>query len=344
MNKQLNVLVTGGLGYIGSHTVVELISVGYNVVIIDNLSNSRIEILDQIEKITKVKPIFYKGDLKDLSTINKVFSEQNIHAIIHFAAHLLVDESVEKPLKYYKNNLIGLINLLETAKQNNCNHFLFSSSCTVYGNPKTLPVTEKEEIKKALSPYGSTKIMGEQILEDCVKSSWELAAITLRYFNPVGAHDSGLIGELTNGKPKHLFPIITDCFINNKQLKVYGDDYKTPDGSAVRDYIHVVDLAEAHVKAIDKLLKIDESQYKAYNIGTGKGLSVLEIINTFNETLGSKINYTIQNRRAGDVSEIWADATLAKEELNWVAKKNLTDMVESSFKWAENEKKLYQNG
>ena len=333
MSKKKNILVTGGLGYIGSHTVVELIGQGYEVTIIDNLVNSRIEILDQIEKITKVKPIFHKLDLLDFDGLNKLFQSSKFDAVIHFAAHLLVDESVSNPLKYYRNNLLSLINLLEIMELHRIKNIIFSSSCTVYGNPEKFPVSENTSIGKASSPYGSTKIMGEQIIEDTVKASSNLNGILLRYFNPVGAHESGLIGELTIGNPKHLFPILGKAFRENKSFKVFGNDYNTGDGTAVRDYIHVVDLANAHASALEKMLSTDANELKSYNISTGKGLSVLQIINEFNKESKQNIDVIFEKRRAGDVEKIWAEPTLAKKELGWEPQYALNDMVSSALKW-----------
>ena len=334
------ILITGGTGYIGSHTAVELISAGYEVVIVDNLSNSQIEVLDGIQKITGIKPEFHKIDLSDeQETINFFNENKNIDVIIHFAAYKAVGESVEKPILYYKNNLNSLMNILQGMKNHDINNLIFSSSCTVYGQPDKLPVTEQSPIKKADSPYGNTKQIAEEIIFDTLKTSDKLKSIALRYFNPIGAHKSAFIGELPIGVPNNLIPFVTQTVAGKrKQLSVFGNDYNTPDGTAIRDYIHVVDLAQAHLVATERLLKNNnKSNFETFNIGTGTGNSVLEIINTFEEVTGQKINYKITPRRAGDIEKVWADTSFANKELGWKAKLSLGDALLSAWNW---EKKL----
>ncbi|MBW6537188.1 MAG: UDP-glucose 4-epimerase GalE, partial [Mariniphaga sp.] len=324
MSKKI--LVTGGTGYIGSHTVVELQESGYEVVVVDNLSNSSIDVLDNIEKITGIKPKFENFDLAD-SVKTDVFFQQNsgIEAIIHFAASKAVGESVEKPLHYYRNNLFSIVNLLECQIKYGVRHMVFSSSCTVYGQPDKLPVTENTPRKNAESPYGNTKRISEDILHDTIAANPKLCGIALRYFNPVGAHPSSLIGELPLGVPQNLVPFITQTAAGiREELKVFGDDYNTPDGSAIRDYIHVVDLAKAHVVAIERLLhEKNKKSYEVFNLGTGTGVSVLEMVKGFEKVTGVKLNYKIVGRRAGDVEKIWADTSFANEELGWKAEKSL---------------------
>ena len=339
------VLVTGGTGYIGSHTVVELQESGYEVVIVDNLSNSGIEVLDNIEKITGVKPEFEKFDLADRELTEDFFRRKGkIDAIIHFAASKAVGESVEKPLLYYRNNLVSLMNLLECQRKSNVPNIVFSSSCTVYGQPDVLPVTEETPRKEAESPYGNTKRVNEDILRDTVIASPELKAIALRYFNPVGAHQSALIGELPVGIPNNLVPFITQTAAGLRgELKVFGDDYDTPDGSAIRDYIHVVDLAKAHVLAIERLLKgKNRAGYEVFNLGTGNGYSVLEMVKGFEEVTGMKLNYKIVDRRAGDIEKIWAETSLANEELGWKAEKGLKEMLLTAWNWEKNVRGINQ--
>jgi UDP-glucose 4-epimerase len=335
MHNKKTILVTGGLGYIGSHTVVELIENGYEVLIIDDLSNSRRDVLSNIKKITGVEPLFYCLSLLEKNKVSDVFENHNIDAVIHFAAHLFVGESVEKPLKYYTNNLVSLLNLLEIMKISSVKNLVFSSSCTVYGEPDLLPISEKSPIKEASSPYGTTKVMGEKIIKDICELEQNTNAIALRYFNPVGAHDSALIGEFPKGTPKHLFPIISKVLKGQThELKVFGDDYNTKDGTAVRDYIHVVDLAKAHIKALERLeSKKMIKKFESFNIGTGTGYSVLEIVNSFEEVTKQKIKYSIVERREGDIAEIWADSLLAKEQLGWESTKTLKDMISSAFNW-----------
>jgi UDP-glucose 4-epimerase len=329
------VLVTGGLGFIGSHTAVELINAGYEVVIVDNLANSEQFILDRIEQITGTKPKFYPWDLCDLDAVKQMFSEQNdIGVVIHFAAYKAVGESVKLPLKYFNNNLLSLLNILEVMQQTGCSNMVFSSSATVYGQPDNLPVVEEAEFKKALSAYGSTKQMGEDILEK-VSAASDIKTIALRYFNPVGAHPSSLIGELPRGVPNNLMPYITQAAIGKlKELVVYGKDYNTPDGTAVRDYIHVVDLAKAHVKACDYLLNEQNKEaFEVFNIGTGNGNSVLEVIQTFERVNDVKLPYRIGERRGGDAEKNYADATKANTALGWKAELGLEDMVRDAWNW-----------
>ena len=340
------VVVTGGTGFIGSHTTVELMEAGYEVLIIDDLSNSRIEVLEGIEMITGRKPMFEKFDLCDRGKVMDCFKNHpGIEAIIHFAAHKAVPESVDKPLMYYENNLLSLINLLEAMKEYGVKYMVFSSSCTVYGQPDTLPVTETSPIKKATSPYGNTKQIAEEIIQDVVSAGDPVEAILLRYFNPIGAHPSAHIGELPIGIPLNLVPFITQTAIGiREELKVFGDDYKTPDGSAIRDYINVVDLSRAHVVSIERLLAgKNKSALEKFNLGTGKGLSVLEIINTFEKATGVKINYRIVGRREGDIEQVYADTNLANNELGWKAAIPLEDTLRSAWKWEQHIRQI-QNG
>ncbi len=334
------VIITGGTGYIGSHTAVEFIEAGYKVVIVDNLSNSSIEILEGIEEITGVKPGFYKIDLTD-EKLTKDFFEENKEAdvVVHFAAYKAVGESVQNPLMYYKNNLFSLVNVLAEMQNNKISNLIFSSSCTVYGDPEELPVTEKSPIQKANSPYGNTKQIAEEIILDTIKSDKILKAIALRYFNPIGAHKSALIGELPIGVPNNLVPYITQTVVGKReQLSVFGNDYNTPDGTPIRDYIHVVDLAKAHLVAAERLLKSkNKTGFEAFNIGTGRGNSVLEIINTFEKSTGKKVKYKIEKRRAGDIEKIWADISLANKELGWKHELSLEEALRSAWEW---EKKL----
>lgn len=326
------ILVTGGTGYIGSHTVVELHNAGYEVIIVDNLSNSNIKILDQLEKITGKRFEFVELDLQD-STAVDAFAKQNqdLAGIIHFAAYKAVGESVEQPLKYYRNNFYSLINLLTAYPTAN---LVFSSSCTVYGQPDTLPVTEDSPVKKAESPYGNTKQIAEEILVETAKVTPGLNVIALRYFNPVGAHKTALIGELPNGVPQNLIPFITQSAIGKRgPIQVFGNDYDTPDGSAVRDYIHVVDLAKAHVAAVKRLEDGKVDSYDVFNLGTGKGSSVLEIINAFEQSTGEKLNYKIAPRREGDVEKTYGDVTKSKNVLNWQTELDLNEMMRSAWEW-----------
>ena len=329
------VLVTGGLGYIGSHTVVELQNAGFEVVIIDNLSNSSMEVLDRIIEITEKIPLFEKIDLRQKSKVIQFFEKhQDISGIIHFAASKAVGESVENPLLYYENNLSTLIYLLQACNNYTIENFIFSSSCTVYGEPDKLPIDESAPIKKATSPYGNTKQISEEILNDSCKVS-NLKSIALRYFNPIGAHDSSKIGELPLGIPQNLVPFITQTAAGLRdQLSVFGDDYPTKDGSCIRDYIHVVDLAKAHVVALQRLLKNRNSnQFETFNIGTGKGSSVLEVVNAFEKITQQKLNYKIVDRRVGDVISVYADTKKANEVLGWKAENSMEDSLLSSWNW-----------
>jgi len=334
------ILVTGGTGYIGSHTAVELINEGFDVVIVDNLSNSTVDSLDGIEKITGVRPPFEQFDLCDKPLVESFFAKYpRLKAIIHFAAFKAVGESVEEPLMYYRNNLISLINLLECMEQFKVPSIVFSSSCTVYGQPKELPVTENAPILPAESPYGNTKQICEEILRDSVRAKPALKVISLRYFNPIGAHPTALIGELPRGIPNNLVPFVTQTAAGLRgELMVFGDDYPTPDGSAVRDYINVTDLAKAHVKAISRLLHPDnKAGIEFFNLGTGRGTSVLEVVKTFEKVTGVRVNYKIVGRRAGDIVSVWADTTKANKVLGWKAGISLGDTLLSAWKW---EKKL----
>ncbi len=339
------VLVTGGTGYIGSHTVVELQNNGFEVVIIDNLSNSNKDVLERIQKITGKRPIFENFDLCDAKKTNDFFKKHaDIKAVIHFAAYKAVGESVLKPLKYYHNNLVSLVNLLQAMQENNVSNFVFSSSCTVYGQPDELPVTEQSPIKEANSPYGDTKQISERIIRDTTRANKSFKAIALRYFNPIGAHESALIGELPLGVPNNLIPLITQTTIGvRKQLSVFGDDYNTPDGTCIRDYIHVVDLAKAHIIAIKRLLHNGKRNYEYFNIGTGRGNSVLEVINTFEKVSEQKLNYKIANRREGDVEQVFADTKYANSELGWKAEKTLDDALLSAWNWEKYYKKNLYN-
>lgn len=337
------VLVTGGLGYIGSHTVVELLNRNYEVVIVDNLSNSRIEILDGIEKITGKKPLLEIFDLcQSADTDNFISKHSDIQAIIHFAAFKSVGESVANPLKYYKNNLLSLIHLLEGMVKYNIKNIVYSSSCAVYGQPQVLPANENAPAQKALSPYGNTKQIAEEILQESILSYNNLACISLRYFNPAGAHPSSLIGELPLGEPDNLVPYITQTAAGIRdELKIFGNDYNTPDGSCIRDYLDVVDLAKAHIFAIERLLTLkNKKPFEVFNLGTGKGISVLELIKTFEKVTGKKINYVISDRRPGDVEKVWADPFLANKELGWKAEIVLEETLLSAWNW---EKKYRAN-
>ncbi len=330
------ILVTGGTGYIGSHTVVELQNNGYEVVIVDNLSNSNADVVDNIEKVSGIRPAFIELDCLDYAGLDKVFTEyKGIEAIIHFAASKAVGESVEKPLLYYRNNLVSLINLLELMPKHGVKGIVFSSSCTVYGQPDVLPVTEKAPIKTAESPYGNTKQINEEIVQDTIASGSPIQAILLRYFNPIGAHPTALLGELPNGVPQNLVPYITQTAIGiRKELSVFGDDYDTPDGSCIRDFINVVDLAKAHVVAINRILEDKQkAKVEVFNIGTGRGLSVLELIQAFEKSTGVKLNYKIVGRRAGDIEKVWANPDFANNELGWKAESSIEDTIASAWNW-----------
>lgn len=330
----MSVLITGGTGYIGSHTVVEFLNNDYDVIIMDNLSNSKKEALNRIEKITGKKPKFYEVDLLDKEGMKKIFQENKIDSVIHFAGLKAVGESVEKPILYYKNNITGTINLLEIMKEQDVKKIVFSSSATVYGNSTDVPFKEDTPLS-ATNPYGRTKLMIEEILRDIYVSdnSWGIAL--LRYFNPIGAHESGLIGEDPNGKPNNLMPYITQVAIGKRdKLSVFGDDYDTPDGTGVRDYIHVVDLAKGHLKALEKIMK--ENIAEAYNLGTGKGYSVLDLVKTFQKVNEVEIPYEITDRRPGDIAICYADPEKAKKELNWKAEKGIEEMCRDSWNWQKN--------
>ena len=328
------ILVTGGLGFIGSHTVVELANAGFEPIIIDDLSNSNPKILDQLTKIIGFTPVFYKLDLCDEQGVKDFAAEQpDIAGIIHFAAFKAVGESVEKPLKYYRNNFYSLFNILNAYDGKPVN-LVFSSSCTVYGQPDVLPVTENAPVKPAESPYGNTKQIAEEVLKDVIAAGSKFKIISLRYFNPVGAHESALIGELPIGVPQNLVPFITQTAIGKREkITVFGNDYDTPDGSCLRDYIHVVDLAKAHVAAF-KLMATDEfTGYDVFNIGTGNGSSVLQIINAFEQSTGIKLNYQIGPRRAGDVEKVWGEVTKSKEKLKWQTELDINTMMQSAWEW-----------
>lgn len=340
------ILVTGGTGFIGSHTAVELIEAGYDVVIVDDLSNSNIKVLDGIRAITGVAPAFEQVDLKDKDATENVFKKYpNIDGIIHFAASKAVGESVEKPLLYYRNNIISLVNLLELMPQYNVKGIIFSSSCTVYGQPlpENLPVTEEAPHQKATSPYGNTKEVNEQIIYDYIHSGAPLKSIILRYFNPIGAHPSALIGELPNGVPNNLIPFVTQTAMRiRKELTIFGNDYNTADGTCIRDYIYVVDLAKAHVAAMRRVLDQEDSPAIDYfNIGTGNGNSTLEIVNTFERATGVKVNWKFGPRREGDIEKIWGDCTKANKVLGWKAESPLDDVLASAWKWQQ---KLREDG
>ena len=340
------ILVTGGMGFIGSHTAVELIEAGYDVVIVDDLSNSNIKVLDGIRAITGVAPAFEQVDLKDKDATENVFKKYpNIDGIIHFAASKAVGESVEKPLLYYRNNIISLVNLLELMPQYNVKGIIFSSSCTVYGQPlpENLPVTEEAPHQKATSPYGNTKEVNEQIIYDYIHSGAPLKSIILRYFNPIGAHPSALIGELPNGVPNNLIPFVTQTAMGiRKELTIFGNDYNTADGTCIRDYIYVVDLAKAHVAAMRRVLDQEDSPAIDYfNIGTGNGNSTLEIVNTFERATGVKVNWKFGPRREGDIEKIWGDCTKANKVLGWKAESSLDDVLASAWKWQQ---KLREDG
>lgn len=331
----MKILVTGGTGYIGSHTVVELQQKGHEVVIVDDLSNSLIEVLDNITKITGIRPEFEQFDLADRAHTSSFFARnKEIQAIIHFAAFKAVGESVEIPLKYYRNNLVSLMNILEGMQANGIENLVFSSSCTVYGQPDDLPVREESPVVPAMSPYGNTKQISEEIINDFCKVN-QVNGILLRYFNPIGAHDSALIGELPIGVPNSLMPYITQTAIGKRPfLRVWGNDYNTPDGTAIRDYLHVVDLAKAHVVAVERMVeKWMKKKVEVFNLGTGNGYSVMEVIQSFERTSGVKLNYEIKERRPGDVEQVWADTTFANTELGWKAGMSLDEMTRSAWNW-----------
>lgn len=330
------ILVTGGLGFIGSHTVVTLIEQGYEVVIIDNLSNTSLDVLGGITKITEKTPEFENIDLRDKFLVKEFFEKYpDIEGVIHFAASKAVGESVENPLLYYENNLCSLVYLLQQLSEKQKSSFIFSSSCTVYGQADALPIKEDAPIKKAMSPYGNTKQIGEEIIQDTCKVHKNFKAISLRYFNPIGAHSSSEIGELPIGTPQNLVPFITQTAIGKREkLSVFGNDYPTQDGTCIRDYIHVMDLANAHVVALERLLNnSSENNYDVFNLGTGQGNSVLEVINTFEKSTGKKLPYKIADRREGDIIAAYADTNKANTVLNWKAEHSLDDALKSAWKW-----------
>lgn len=344
--QENRVLVTGGLGYIGSHTVVELIEAGFDVLIVDNLSNTNIDVLDGIERITEVKPVYENIDCTDFVAMDKFMTKYpGIKAIIHFAASKAVGESVEQPLKYYRNNLTSLVNVLELMPIHKIQNIVFSSSCTVYGQPDRLPVDETAPIKPALSPYGSTKQMAETIIRDACKANPELHAILLRYFNPIGAHPSALIGELPNGVPNNLLPYVAQTAAGiRKKLRIFGNDYNTPDGSCIRDYINVVDLAKAHIAAMRRMTDADDfTSVETYNLGTGRGMSVIELVEMFERVNNIKVPHEIAPRREGDIEQVWADPALANRELGWRTEVSMEETLKSVWRWQLHLADLTQN-
>ena len=335
------ILVTGGAGYIGSHTVVELQQKGFETVIADDLSNSSAEVIDRIVRITGIRPAFEQIHLKDAGKVRELFDRYPIAATIHFAASKAVGESVQKPLLYYRNNLVSLLNILECLRQQG-GVLVFSSSCTVYGQPEHPPVRETDPIQPAESPYGNTKQIGEEIVRDAVKAYPQVQAVLLRYFNPIGAHPSALIGELPRGVPQNLLPYITQTAAGIREcLSVFGNDYHTPDGTCIRDYLHVVDLAQAHVKAVDRLLNGQNNEpCEVFNLGTGHGYSVLEVIRSFEKVTGIRVNYRFAARREGDIEQIWADPSRAEQVLGWKAKRSLDEMTLSAWHWQQSLKQF----
>ena len=333
------ILVTGGLGFIGSHTVVELQNAGFEVIIIDDLSNTRISVLDKITEITRKKPDYYNIDLRVKNDVKNFFNKNKIDGIIHFAAFKAVGESMQKPLEYYENNIGSLVYILQEMRDRNIDNFIFSSSCTVYGQADELPITENAPVKTAESTYGNTKQIGEEIIKESCKA-YNMNAIALRYFNPIGAHESIKIGELPLGVPQNLIPFVTQTAAGiRKELSVFGDDYPTKDGTAVRDYIHVVDLAKAHIAALQRLIeKKNETNFEFYNVGTGTGSSVLEVIKAFEKASGKPLNYKIVGRREGDITAAYADTTIANEKLNWKTEKGLDEALASAWKWQLSQK------
>ena len=336
------ILVTGGAGYIGSHTCVELINAGYDVVVIDNLANSSEKSLDRVAALTGTKPVFYKGDILDRTVLQQIFDENQIESVIHFAGLKAVGESVSKPWEYYNNNIAGTLTLVDVMRQNGCKNIIFSSSATVYGDPAQIPITEECPKGQCTNPYGWTKSMLEQILTDIQKADKEWNVILLRYFNPIGAHQSGTMGENPNGIPNNLMPYITQVAVGKlAQLGVFGDDYDTPDGTGVRDYIHVVDLASGHVAAVKKLQ--ENVGLGIYNLGTGHGYSVLDIVKNFEAANDVKIPYVIKARRPGDIATCYCDPTKAKEELGWTAKYGIREMCADSWRWQKNNPNGYES-
>lgn len=342
----MNILVTGGLGFIGSHTVVALVEEGFTPILVDNLSNSELFIKDRIEQIIKQKVTFYQADCNDYAAMEKIFQKHTIEGVIHFAAYKAVGESVAEPLKYYENNLFSLINLLKIMQKFSVQKLVFSSSCTVYGQTEKLPVDENNAVLPAFSPYGNTKQIGEEILQDVVRSQANLQIISLRYFNPIGAHPSALIGELPRGVPNNLVPYITQTAIGKRPfLNVFGKDYPTPDGTCIRDFIHVCDLAEAHVKALQFLQNQKGSFIDFINVGTGTGNSVLEVIQTFEQVSGKTLPYQFAPRRSGDVTAIYADARKAEKILGWKAQRSLADALADAWRWEQAiHKQTQENG
>lgn len=338
----MRILVTGGAGFIGSHTCVELLESGYDVVVLDNLCNSSEKSLERVEQITGKKVTFYKADILDREALNQIFDKEKIDAVIHFAGLKAVGESVQKPLEYYQNNISGTLILTDVMRNHGVKNIIFSSSATVYGNPQFIPITEECPKGTCTNPYGWTKSMLEQILTDIQYADKEWNVILLRYFNPIGAHKSGLMGENPNGIPNNLMPYITQVAVGKlKELGVFGNDYDTPDGTGVRDYIHVVDLAIGHVKALKKIK--EKAGLCVYNLGTGVGYSVLDIVKNFEEATGVKVPYQIKERRAGDIAACYADATKAKEELGWVAERGIKEMCEDSWRWQSNNPNGYND-
>lgn len=338
----MSILVTGGVGFIGSHTVVELQNAGYDVVVLDNLCNANPKVLDRIEAITGKKVPFYQADIRDREALNEIFDKESIDSVIHFAGLKAVGESVQKPLEYYDNNISGTLVLVDVMRQHGCKNIIFSSSATVYGDPAFVPITEECPKGVCTNPYGWTKSMLEQILSDIQKADNEWNVVLLRYFNPIGAHKSGTIGENPNGIPNNLMPYITQVAVGKREeLGVFGDDYDTPDGTGVRDYIHVVDLALGHVKALKKIE--EKAGLKIYNLGTGCGYSVLDVVHNFEKASKVKIPYSIKPRRAGDIATCYADASKAKEELGWEAKYGILEMCEDSWRWQKNNPNGYDD-
>ena len=338
----MKILVTGGAGFIGSHTVVELQQADYEVVVLDNLSNSSEKSLERVEAITGNKVPFYKADILDREALEEIFSKEDIGAVIHFAGLKAVGESVQKPWEYYENNIAGTLTLVDVMRKHNVKNIIFSSSATVYGNPAEIPITEACPRGECTNPYGWTKSMLEQILSDIQKADNEWNVILLRYFNPIGAHKSGTMGENPNGIPNNLMPYITQVAVGKlPQLGVFGDDYDTPDGTGVRDYIHVVDLAIGHVKALKKIE--EKAGLKIYNLGTGTGYSVLDLVKNFEAATGVKVPYAIKPRRAGDIAACYADAKLAREELGWTAERGIREMCEDSWRWQKNNPNGYES-
>ena len=338
----MSILVTGGVGFIGSHTVVELQNAGYDVVVLDNLCNANPKVLDRIEAITGKKVPFYQADIRDREALNEIFDKESIDSVIHFAGLKAVGESVQKPLEYYDNNISGTLVLVDVMRQHGCKNIIFSSSATVYGDPAFVPITEECPKGVCTNPYGWTKSMLEQILSDIQKADNEWNVVLLRYFNPIGAHKSGTIGEKPNGIPNNLMPYITHVAVGKREeLGVFGDDYDTPDGTGVRDYIHVVDLALGHVKALKKIE--EKAGLKIYNLGTGCGYSVLDVVHNFEKASKVKIPYSIKPRRAGDIATCYADASKAKEELGWEAQYGILEMCEDSWRWQKNNPNGYDD-